>query len=81
MLEFDSKQDENASSVKKDEASLIGDTRGKKEDTTRRHYATLTPALLDRLYDIYRPDFLLYNYTMDAYRDYLPRSDPHKPSS
>ena len=47
-------------------------TRGKTEDTARRHYSTLTPALLDRLYHIYRPDFLLYNYTMDAYRAYLP---------
>ena len=47
-------------------------TQGNKtENTVASFFSTLDRALLDQLYQIYRPDFLLFNYTMDHYRDYV----------
>ena len=47
-------------------------TQGNKtENTVASFFSTLDSTLLDQLYQIYKPDFLLFNYTVDRYRDYV----------
>ena len=47
-------------------------TQGNKtENTVASFFSTLDGNLLDQLYQIYKPDFLLFNYTMDSYRNYV----------
>ena len=47
-------------------------TQGNTSDTTvARYYSMIDRASLDRLYTIYRLDFLLFNYTADQYYAYV----------
>ena len=47
-------------------------TQGNTSDTTvARYYSMIDRASLDRLYNIYRLDFLLFNYTADQYYAYV----------
>jgi len=47
-------------------------TQGNKtENTVASFFSTLDSALLDKLYQIYKPDFLLFDYTVNRYRDYV----------
>lgn len=47
-------------------------TQGNKtENTVATFFSTLDSSLLDQLYQIYKPDFLLFNYTVDGYRDFV----------
>ena len=47
-------------------------TQGNKtENTESSFFSTLDSNLLDQLYQIYKPDFLLFNYTVDRYRNYV----------
>ena len=41
----------------------------------QQYYSTLDIGLVKKLYNIYKPDFLLFNYTMDAYQGYVGVSD------
>ena len=43
----------------------------KTENTESSFFSTLDSNLLDQLYQIYKPDFLLFNYTVDRYRNYV----------
>ena len=41
------------------------------DNTVSRNYATISKELLDELFNIYKFDFLLFNYTMDRYTSYV----------
>ena len=47
-------------------------TQGKTTDNTvATYYSQISKDLLDKLYNIYKFDFLLFNYTADVYQDYV----------
>ena len=41
------------------------------DNTVSGYYSTISKELLDKLFDIYKFDFLLFNYTMDGYASYV----------
>ena len=41
------------------------------DNTVSSYYSTISKDLLDKLYNIYKFDFLLFNYTMDGYASYV----------
>ena len=41
------------------------------DNTVSSYYSTISKELLDKLFDIYKFDFLLFNYTMDGYASYV----------